>query len=73
VARLRRRVTISNHVLHVRWSNIAIENVRLLIVHNIRRLAKREQRSCMMRNYSKILHPGESVLLPSTSSAEYKA
>jgi len=61
VAKVRRRVTISNHVLHVRWSNIAIENVRLLIDHNIRRLAKREQRSCMMKSYSKILHPRKIV------------
>jgi len=27
----------SNHVQHVNWLNIAVENVKLLIVHSIRR------------------------------------
>jgi len=62
VAKVRRRVVSSNHATLVIWLSIAIENVRLLIVHNIRRLAKREQRSCMMKSYSKILHPRKSVL-----------
>ena len=42
VARMRKRVISSKHVHHVRWLNIAIENVKLHTDHNIKKNVENE-------------------------------
>jgi len=50
------RVIISNHVRHVNWLNIAIENVKLLIDLCIRKSAEDEPPSYTTKSFSNNLH-----------------
>ena len=55
VARVRRRVEVSNHVWRVRWLDTAIEIVKLHIARNIKRHVRNGPWNCTMRNYSNSL------------------
>jgi hypothetical protein len=56
-----RREAISTHVTNARWSNIAMQHAKTNIDQSIRKNAREELQSYMMKNYSRSLHLLKSV------------
>ena len=60
-ARVRERVLILKRVRHVSWLNIVIENVKLLIVHNIKESVEDELPRYTMKSCLNNLNQGKTV------------